>query len=113
MSSKKADPSEKTDILPEHLSGTGKPSTLGDIRRTLLISTQSAIADHLLQRGEALYITDLQRPSQRRDRADGWNRLEPLHPLRQKRISAQGANQGAFGLLRSFQSLPAQFQQRP
>src|SRR4051794_765927 len=83
------------------------------VRGTLFVSAQSAIADRLLDRAEARYVSDLQRPSQRCDRSYSGNRSESFDPFRQERIAFQRAHQGVFRLLASNDRLPAQLQQRP
>src|SRR6476469_6263500 len=83
------------------------------VRGTLLVSAQSAIADRLLDRAEARYVPDLQRPGECGDGAHSGNRSESFDPFRQEWIPLERTHQSVFRLLAPYDRLPAQLQQRP
>src|SRR6201996_4596705 len=83
------------------------------VRRTLLISAKSAVADGLLVRCEACEVTDLESPRHCGDRPYTRNRPQPPQPLLQQWITLQRTDQGVVQLLGAADHLPAQLQQRP
>src|ERR1700756_1397893 len=68
------------------------------VGRTVLLTTQLAIADRFFDRGEPGKVADFQSPGQSRDRTYAGNRPQPLL---QERIALRSADQRIVQLLTS------------
>ena len=79
---------------------------------TLFFSAEAAITDRLLDRPEARYVPDLERPGERGDGSDPGNGSEEFDPISQQWVPLQRTHQSVFRSLTPYDRLPAQPQQR-